>query len=198
VERQQELLTMTLRTLLLTVVLGATAATAAGCSGNAMPSTNLPGAANAAGRTNPSGGNGGGGGPTFKVTVNFTGTYVLQGSFTDTGTGSGFSSCGQYAGLNTPLLGWIGPGPQVQGPQAQVGGKSLSWSLEVPHSTFHGPGTYSGQLLNAFAIGADDFSGFDSSVTLNRDGSGSASFAKASAFTSNTIESGDITWTCSA
>jgi len=172
----------------------------AGCSSTSTPNpTGTVQAGSIANTPPPAGsansGGGGSGAPTFTVTVDFSGTYALQGSFADTGTGSGFSSCTQYATMNTPL-GWIGPGPQVQGGPAQVGGKALSWTLGVPQHEFHGPGTYSGQLLNAFGVGSDDFGGFTSTITLHADGSGSASFTNASAFTSNTVESGAISWTC--
>jgi hypothetical protein len=164
------------------------AAVLAGCSAssttNTTNGTTLPGAANGAS----------GGSVTFNVLVNLTGTDAVQGSFVDHETGSGFQSCAQYASMNTPL-GWLGPAPPTQ--TAPIGGKTLSWLMSVPKSTFHGSGSYSGSVITALAIGSDDFTGSNSQAMLNSDGSGSASFTNLSAFTSSAVDSGTITWTCS-
>ena len=170
-------------------VLGAMALS--GCSAANTTSGTTNGAAIREGSNGGSGQN-----VVFNVQVSFTGTDPVQGSFADHETGSGFQSCAQFASMNTPL-GWIGPAPPVQ-TTIQIGGRSLSWLMSVPQSKFHGAGTYSGSVVTALAIGSDDFSGSTSQVTLNSDGAGSASFTNLSAFTSDAVDSGSITWTCSS
>jgi hypothetical protein len=164
------------------------AAVLGGCSASSTNTTN--------GTTNPGGSSGGSGqSVTFNVQVNFTGTDSIQGSFADHETGSGFHSCAQYASMNTPL-GWLGPAPPTQ-TTTQIGGKTVSWLMGVPKANFHGSGSYSGSVVHDLAIGSDDFTGSNSQVMLNSDGSGSASFTSLSAFTSSAVDSGTITWTCS-
>lgn len=173
---------------------GLCAAALAGCS--ASSSTNTTNGTTK-GAVIPGGSSGGSGqNVIFNVQVSFTGTDPLQGSFTDHETGSGSQSCAQFASMNTPL-GWIGPQPPVQ-TTIQIDGKTVSWLMSVPQSTFHGSGTYSGSVVGSLAIGSDDFSGSNSQVTLHSDGAGSASFTDLSAFTSSAVDSGTITWTCSS
>jgi len=161
----------------------------AGCSASSSTNTTT-------GTSIPGGSSGGSGqNVTFSVQVNFTGADTVQGSFADHETGSGFHSCAQYASLNTPL-GWLGPAPPTQS-TTQIGGKTISWLMGVSKSTFHGSGSYSGSVITDLAIGSDDFTGSNSQVMLNSDGSGSASFTNLSAFTSSVVDSGTITWTCS-
>jgi len=170
------------------VCAGVGAAALAGCSASTDTNTTN-------GATLPGGSSGGSGhNVTFNVQVTFTGTDAAQGSFTDHETGSGFQSCTQYASMNTPL-GWIGPAPPTQ-TTVLIGGKTANWLMSVPKSSFHGAGTYSG-VISALAIGSDDFTGSNSQVTLQSDGSGSATFTNLSAFTSSAVDSGTITWTCS-
>jgi uncharacterized lipoprotein NlpE involved in copper resistance len=47
------------------------------------------------------------------------------------------------------------------------------------------------------SVGNDDFSGTDSSMTINSDGSGNASFTNLSGATSGMTESGTVSWACS-
>ncbi|HUZ70298.1 MAG TPA: hypothetical protein VMU65_11350 [Candidatus Saccharimonadales bacterium] len=165
------------------------AAVLGGCS--ASSSTNTTNGNTIAGSSSA----GSGQSVTFNVQVNFTGTDAIQGSFADHETGSGFHSCAQYASVNTPL-GWLGPAPPTQA-TTQIGGKTVSWLMGVPKANFHGSGSYSGSVISDLAIGSDDFTGSNSQVMLNSDGSGSASFTSLSAFTSSAVDSGTITWTCS-
>jgi hypothetical protein len=67
----------------------------------------------------------------------------------------------------------------------------------VPQSTFHGAGTYTGNAVSAVAVGLDSFAGTESTLTINRDGSGNASFTNYIGTTSSADESGTMTWTCS-
>ena len=166
----------------------------AGCSVSPATSSNTV-------SDNAPGSNGGGGGAaTFNVTVNFTGVDPLQGSFTDSQTGSGFSSCSQYGTLIGPTRPFYSPTPPMQ--QAVVQGKSLDFLFTVASTSFHGPGTYPAAGLTGLSVGSDEFTtqnNSTSSVTVNGDGSGSASFANYVSFSGSGTgtESGAVTWTCS-
>ncbi len=82
----------------------------AGCSVSPASSSND----GTAKQRNASSKGGGGGAVTFNVTVNFTGVDPVQGSFTDSETGSGFSSCSQYATLVGPTRPFYSPTPPMQ------------------------------------------------------------------------------------
>jgi hypothetical protein len=129
---------------------------------------------------------------TFSVRVNFTGAQNVQGSLTTPTVGA---TCGQYA---TSALAWtIGLGPPVGNP-VLVDGVDINFLISVPQSTFHGPGTYPGNVVSGVTVGLDTFAGIDSTLTINGDGSGTASFTNLIGTTSSADESGTITWTCSA
>jgi hypothetical protein len=128
---------------------------------------------------------------TFNVAVNFTGAQNVQGSFTTPTVGA---TCAQYA---TKALEWtIGLGPAVGNP-IPVDGVSINFLISVPQSTFHGQGTYSGNVVSGVTVGLDTFAGTDSTMTINGDGSGNASFTNYIGTTSSADESGTATWTCS-
>jgi hypothetical protein len=128
---------------------------------------------------------------TFNVTVNFTGAQNVQGSFTTPTVGA---TCKQYA---TSALAWtIGLGPPVGNP-VLVDGVNINFLISVPQSTFHGAGTYPGNVVSGVMVGLDTFAGLDSTLTINSDGSGNASFSNLIGTTSSADESGTITWTCS-
>jgi hypothetical protein len=128
---------------------------------------------------------------TFNVTVNFTGAQSVQGSLTTPTVGA---TCAQYA---TNALAWtIGLGPPLGNP-VTVDGVSINFLVSVPQSTFHGAGTYSGNAVSGVTVGLDTFAGIDSTLTVNGDGSGNASFKNYIGTTSSVDESGTLTWTCS-
>jgi len=169
----------------------------AGCS--VSPASNSTNGGGGGGNATNAGSNGGGGGAvTFNVTVAFTGVDPLQGSFTDSDTGSGFSSCSQYATLVGPTRPFYSPSPSSQ----QVQGTSVGFIFTVASTSFHGPGTYPDASLGGLAVGDSDFTtqnNSTTSVTVNGDGSGTASFANYPSFSGSGqgTESGTVTWTCS-
>ena len=167
----------------------------AGCSVSPAPNGN-----NGSGNATNTGSSNGGGAVTFAVTVNFTGIDPLQGSFKDSETGSGFSSCSQFATLVGPTRPFYSPAPPTG--QAVVEGKSLGFLFTVASSSFHGPGTYSATIAGGVSVGNDDFTtqnNATSSVTVDGNGSGMASFANYVEFSGSGqgTESGTVTWTCS-
>lgn len=129
---------------------------------------------------------------TFTVQVSLTGTDPVSGSFTDPNAGSGFPSCSQYASDTNRGFGWAGPGAQ----SAQVQGKSITALMTIAQGAYHGPGTYANPL-KSLTIGSDEFYIGTSSVTMNSDGSGSATFTNLTSPLANGSESGTFTWTCS-
>jgi hypothetical protein len=163
----------------------------AGCSASAASN-----GSNGGGSIAGSGG-GGRGTVTFMVTVNWSGPDPVQGTFTDSSTGSGFDSCSQYATATGVL--WLSPSTNT----AQVQGKSIGFAFDVSATTFHGPGTYADTLTGSgVSVGSDNFTAGHSamsSVTVKADGSGSASFTDLFGLNTSTEapESGTITWTCS-
>jgi hypothetical protein len=170
------------------VLLGATLAA---CGGGER----TPGSIAAGNGGAPSAG-GGGGAVTFSVTVAFTGTDPLQGSFSDAESGRGIPSCATYATTAYPVVGWSSPIPPAG---TQVAGKTLSFAWMIGSPPFHGPGAYptgTGVVGPALVVGADTFFGSTSTVTINADGSGSGSFTNLSTGTGGT-ESGTVNWTCS-
>ena len=127
---------------------------------------------------------------TFTVQINFTGATSVQGSFTTPTVGA---TCKQYA---TSSLAWtIGLGPEV-GTPIPVGGQTINFLISVPQSTFHGTGNYSGNVVSGVTVGLDTFAGINSTMVLNSDGSGNATFTNYIGTTSSATESGTITWTC--
>jgi hypothetical protein len=160
----------------------------AACSSSATPSPSANG-------SSVSGGVQGGTGVTFSGQIVFTGFAPIQGSFTDSSTASDATSCGDYAtnGMK-PIAGWFGPDPSG----STIGGQTVEFSLSVDLNTFHGPATYPGNSFMALKIGSDLYAGGVKSITINADGSGSAAFENAQAAGANQVESGTITWTCSA
>jgi hypothetical protein len=127
---------------------------------------------------------------TFTVQINFTGATSVQGSFTTPTVGA---TCKQYA---TSSLAWtIGLGPDLGNP-ITVGGQTVNFEISVPQSTFHGTGNYSGNVVSGLTVGLETFAGIDSTMLLNGDGSGNATFSKYIGTTSSATESGTITWTC--
>ena len=168
------------------------AALLAGC-GASGAATTLPPTVG----TGSSGNNGSGGSAPgkviFTIQVNFTGADPASGSYTDSETGSGFSSCSQYA--NQTILGWTGPGAQAQ-QSSQVQGKSITMFMTIQAGTYHGPGTYANPIKGV-TIGSDDFYIGNSSVTVNADGSGTVTFMNLTSPLANGSESGTYAWTCS-
>ena len=136
----------------------------------------------------------------FKLQVNFTGLDNVQGSFVDVESGTGFSSCAEFAKGDS--VGFVqGPGTDNR-PATVIGGKTVNFLFYVSKEKFHGPGTYTGALAAGVTIGADTFlvfSNSDSSETLNADGSGHGSFSNLQGGSSTTsgTESGTVSWTCS-
>jgi hypothetical protein len=61
-----------------------------------------------------------------------------------------------------------------------------------------GPGTYTGGVVSGQKIGQDDFTGTESSVTINPDGSGSATFTDLEQTAGDRCESATMKWICSA
>jgi hypothetical protein len=181
----------------LAIVLAVAAATvsafSAGCSGkgSARRGAGASGA-NAAGTSGQ--GASGGHGIKFLVNLEFSGVQPVHGSFVDPDH-AGDGTCTQWANLNPPIVGWLGP-QTVAGTTTTVDGKPISYLLQVGHERFHGPGTYSGGVVSALQIAGDTFMGKDSSVTLNPDGSGSATFTVSKMGYRDRTESGTIHWTC--
>jgi hypothetical protein len=165
------------------------AALLVGCSATSSPS----------GQSTANTSGGGSGSVIFNVQVNFSGLDTVQGSFADNTSGSGYSSCADFAKGDS--VGFVqGPGTPTQ-TTTTIGGKSLSFLFSVSHDRFHGPGTYTGVLAGSGVdIGTDTFLGTDSTETLNADGSGNVSFSNLSGGSvtgAQGTESGTVTWTCS-
>jgi hypothetical protein len=128
---------------------------------------------------------------TFNVVLSFTGAQSVAGSFTTPTVGA---TCAQYA---TSDLAWtIGLGPEVGNP-VPIDGTNINFLISLPQSTFHGTGTYTGNVVSGITVGLDTFAGTDSTLTIHSDGSGNASFTNYIGTTSSVDESGTLTWTCS-
>ncbi|HEV2218096.1 MAG TPA: hypothetical protein VGV88_11045 [Candidatus Dormibacteraeota bacterium] len=163
----------------------------AGCtSSNPTANTSSGGASNAGKCNEPC--------VLFHVQINLTGLDNVQGSFVDIDSGTGYSSCAEFAKGDS--VGFVqGPGSNTI-PTTVIAGKTLNFLFRVNKDRFHGPGTYSNTLLAGITIGADTFVGGTSSETLNADGSGQASLANYSGGRSTGPqgnESGTVSWTCS-
>lgn len=170
------------------------AAVLAGCGAAGASTTPPPTVGTGNSGTNGSGGNAPGK-VIFTVQVNFTGADPVSGSFTDPDTGSGYSSCSQYATQTSTLAPWIAPGAQAQS-SAQVQGKSITMLMTIQAGVYHGPGTYANPI-KGLTIGSDDFYIGNSSVTVNADGSGTATFMNLTSPLANGAKSGTYAWTCS-
>ena len=140
-------------------------------------------------------GSGSGGGQTAKLTfqVNFSGMDTVQGAFTATDWQS--FACSDFA--KSSFVWNLGIGPQ-QGAPTTVGGKLINFLISAPKTMFHGAGTYTDVLPAGVMAEGDNFSGSDSTMTINSDGSGNASFTNlpGSGSASGQTESGTMTWTC--
>ena len=157
------------------------------------PPTPTASVANNGGTSTPTAGSGGGQDAVLTFQVNFTGADTVQGSFTSSEWQ--IYSCSDFAKSN---FAWnIGVGPQ-EGMPTTVGGKLINFLLSVPTSMFHGAGTYSNVMPAGVTTENDDFSDNGSTMTINSDGSGNASFTNlpGSGTVSGQTESGTVTWTC--
>ncbi len=170
----------------LAVVLGLAIA---GCSASTT-TTPTPTASSAHTASPPATGGSAGHGTSFNVQVNFTGADSAQGSFTAATVGG--APCSDYA--STAFDWTIGIGPP-NGTPTTVGGILINFLITMPQSMFHGAGTYAG-VVQGVSVGSDDFSGTDSTMTLNGDGTGNASFTNLAGAASGQTESGTVTWTC--
>jgi hypothetical protein len=163
------------------------------CSASATTSpTPTASVANNGGTGTP--GSGGGQSANLTFQVNFTGTDAVQGSFTSNEWQ--IYSCSDFA---KSTFAWnIGVGPQ-EGVPTTVGSMLINFLLSVPTSTFHGAGTYTDVMPAGVTAGSDNFSGSGSTMTVNSDGSGNASFTSlaGSGTVAGQTESGTVTWTCS-
>jgi hypothetical protein len=157
----------------------------AACASSTNPTLGTSGSSSAGGA---------GAGVTLNAQIDFTGFAPLKGTFADSSIASSATSCTDYAtnGLK-PVAGWFGPDPAG----STIGGQTVEFTLSVPLNTFHGPGTYPGNSFLALKIGSVLYAGGAKSITINGDGSGSATFENAQGHDANQIESGTITWTCS-
>lgn len=174
----------------------------AACSASGAPTPTPTAAGNSGGAGNtPGSGNGtptpgsGGGGQTANLTfqVNFTGMDTVQGSFNTTDWAS--FSCSDFA--KSSFVWNLGIGPQ-EGSPTTVSGKLINFLISAPNKMFNGPGTYMDVLPAGVTVEGDDFSGPDSTMTVNSDGSGNASFTNlpGSGSASGQTESGTVTWKC--
>jgi hypothetical protein len=165
----------------------------AGCGSSASPSGPGPSLSTERPVSSVNAGSGADG-LAFVVTASFTGTAAISGTFLDTYTGRGFSSCAAYA--TAPL--WTSPGA-VTGTE-RIGGLPVSFDFAMPPGQFSGPGHYAPGVMGRLSIGADTFSGMESWVTLRDDGSGSgwfSDFMLEGGGRPARPESGTVTWTCS-
>ena len=134
----------------------------------------------------------------FAVTVDFTGLDPVKGSFTDiqTGISGGETSCSHFA-KGDPGLAWQGPGPNDTSSE-KVGGTPVGFLIVIANGVYHGPGTYTGKIVQFISAGSDTFAtSSNGTVTVKADGSGSASFSGAPNRVGAGSESGTISWTCS-
>jgi hypothetical protein len=143
----------------------------------------------------PGSGSGGGGAQSANLTfqVSFNGTDTVQGSFTTTDWA--IFTCSDFA--KSSFVWNLGIGPQ-EGMPTTVSGKLVNFLISAPNKMFHGTGTYMDVLPAGVTVEGDDFSGTDSTMTINSDGSGNASFTSlpGSGSVSGQTESGTVTWTC--
>jgi len=164
----------------------------AACGASTATTTTTP---PPSGQSTSSGGNGGGGqAANITVQVNFSGTDTVQGSFTTDEWN--IYTCSDFA---KSAFAWnLGLGP-MEGAPTTVNGKLVNFLLSVQTGSFHGPGTYSDVMPAGVTVESDDYSGSTSTMTINADGSGNASFTNlaGSGNVAGQSESGTVTWTCS-
>jgi hypothetical protein len=166
----------------------------AACSASTTTgATPTPGRTSNGGSGTPGSGSSGGQDANLNFQVNFSGTDTVQGSFSTTDWGS--FSCPDFA--KSSFVWNLGIGPQ-EGMPTTVGGKLINFLISAPNKMFHGPGTYTDVLPAGVTVESDDFSGTGSTMTVNSDGSGNASFTNlpGSGSVSGQMESGTVTWTC--
>lgn len=169
----------------------------AGCSASTTPTPTPTSSApsNGGSGTTGTGTTGSGGGQSANLTfqVNFSGTDTVQGSFSTTDWAS--FACSDFA--KSSFVWNLGIGPQ-EGMPTTVNGKLINFLLSAPKGSFHGAGTYTDVMPAGVTTEGDDFAGSDSTMTLNSDGSGNASFTNlaGSGSVSGQTESGTVTWTC--
>jgi hypothetical protein len=144
------------------------------------------------GSASSSPGGNGGRATVFAAQLNWTGSDPVQGPLT-VQTFASSETCSQSA---SDAFDWnLGFGPD-EGAPATVGGILINVLINVPQAQFHGPGTYS-NVVRDLSVASDDFSGMDSTLTINANGSGNASFTNLASFAGGLTESGTVTWTCS-
>jgi hypothetical protein len=174
----------------------------AACSASTTTTPTPPAAGNGNGGSatptptpTPSSGSGSGGGQTANLTfqVNFSGQDTAQGSFTSAEWAS--FTCSDLA--KSSLVWNLGVGP-LNGTATTVSGKLINFLISAPNKMFQGPGTYMDVLPAGVTVEGDDFSGTDSTMTVNSDGSGNASFTNlpGSGSATGQTESGTMAWTC--
>jgi hypothetical protein len=73
---------------------------------------------------------------------------------------------------------------------------TVTLDMVVAQGDYHGPGTYANPIRGVI-VGSDDFYTGHSSVKVNPDGSGSATFTNLTTPLANGAESGTLTWSCS-
>lgn len=167
----------------------------AACSASTTTVTSPP-SGNGGGSTDPAGSSpasGGGQSANVAVTIDFTGADSVQGSF----TADAFSSytCAQMG--NFWFVWFTGLGPN-EGQPTTVSGKLINFLLSIPHSRFHGSGTYSDVMPAGVMVDGDNFEGSNSTITINSDGTGNASFTNLAGAdnVAGMSESGTVSWTC--
>jgi hypothetical protein len=165
------------------LVVCAVALAVGACSGG--PSTTQPTATGSA--------SGNGAGIVLHATIKFSGFVAIDGTFDDTSLGVDVGTCADYAKNGTaPVAGYFGP----QAVNVPIGGQTVSFTIDIGQSSFHGPGTYPGESFLALKIGNDIYAGGSDAITVNADGSGSTSFSNAQGHDADMVENGTITWTC--
>jgi hypothetical protein len=165
----------------------------AACSASATTTPTPTAVGNSNGGTSAPGSGSGGQTANLSFQVNFSGADSVQGSFTTTDWAS--FSCSDFA--KSSFVWNLGVGPQ-EGMPTTVSGKLINFLVSAPNKMFHGTGTYTDVLPAGVTVEGDDFSGPDSTMTLNSDGSGNVSFTNmpGSGSVSGQTESGTVTWTC--
>jgi hypothetical protein len=158
----------------------------------------------ACGSSNPtpggsSGGGGGGGGgghsSVFSGTVMLTGGSTLTGTFKDTKTASS-ESCSDYVTGSAAVV-YAPPAPDSG---TTVGGEMLAYTVLVYASAgYHGAGTYMthGMIISVGSMAYGLTSNNEmQTITVTADGSGSLTFSNLPDELHTANESGTISWTC--
>jgi hypothetical protein len=167
---------------------------ACGSSSAATDATNLGGSSSQA--ADASAGAVSGGTHEFSATLSVTGAVTKSASFTEGIAGR--PACAAFAQAGIPGTGvnpklWYLP----NNPDSSF---LMTWDV----LTYAGPGTYTGSAANSVNLGAggQQFVALTAtsstlSVTVNADGSGSATFSNLQNQTTKAAVSGTETWTCS-